>query len=102
MENTKHTLSYGVFWIYLLKKYYLLENYDPFIGENILITRFDFSDVPKNQFSSLNKIEENKNKKNKKDNKPLSKDEKEKKVNKISDKDEGNYYGGFIPKRKNR
>ena len=99
LEDTKHTLSYGVFGICLLKEYYLLENYNPFIGENILITRFDFSDVPQNQFSGLNKIEEEKSKKNKKDIKPLSKDEKDKKVNQVSDKDEENYYGGFIPKK---
>jgi len=93
-------LSYGVFGICLLKEYYLLENYNPFIGENVLITRFDFSDVPQNQFSGLNKVVENKDNKSKKNNKPLTKDEKNNKVNIISDKDEENYYGGFIPNKK--
>ena len=100
LEDTKHTLSYGVFGICLLKEYYLLENYNPFIGENVLITRFDFSDVPQNQFSGLNKVEENEANKSKKTNKPLTKDEKNNKVNKISDKDEENYYGGFVPNKK--
>ena len=97
LEDNKHTLSYGIFGICLLKEYYLLENYNPFIGENILITRFDFSDVPQNQFSGLNKVEDNKSKKN---NKPLTKDEKIKKVDETSDKDEENYYGGFKPNKK--
>ena len=100
LEDSKHTLSYGVFGICLVNEYYLLENYNPFKGENILITRFDFSDVPKNQFSGLNKAEEDKNNKSKKENKPLTKDEKNKKVNKIQEKDEENYYGGFIPNKK--
>lgn len=65
LEDSKHTLNYGVFGICLLKEYYLLDNYTPFIGENVLITRFDFSDVPENQFSGLNKKEED-NKKSKK------------------------------------
>ena len=99
LEDTKHTLSYGVFGICLLKEYYLLENYKPFIGENVLITRFDFSDVPENQFSGLNKVEENKSK-NKKDNKPLTKNEKIKKENKISFKEEENYYGNYNPNKK--
>ena len=99
LEDTKHTLSYGVFGICLLKEYYLLENYKPFIGDNVLITRFDFSDVPENQFSGLNNVEENKSK-NKKDNKPLTKNEKIKKENKISFKEEENYYGNFNPNKK--
>ena len=101
LDDSKHTLSYGVFGICLLKEYYLLENYNPFIGENVLITRFDFSDIPQNQFSGLNKVVENKDnksKKNNKNNKPLTKENN--KVNKISDKDEENYYGGFIPNQK--
>ena len=36
-----------------------MENYSPFIGENELITRFDFSNVPQNYFSSLNEPENN-------------------------------------------
>lgn len=100
LEDDKHTLNYGVFGICLMQEYYLLENYKPFVGENLLITRFDFSDVPQNQFSGLSQIEEIKDNKSKKINKPLTKDEKNKKVNKISDKDEENYYGNFQPIKK--
>ena len=104
LEDTKHTLNYGVFGICLLKEYYLLENYNSFIGENVLITRFDFSDIPENQFTGLNKAEENnlnKSKKNdKNNNKPLTKNEKIKKENKISDPDGENYYGNFLPNKK--
>ena len=100
LEDSKHTLNYGVFGICLLNEYYLLENYNPFIGENVLITRFDFSDVPQNQFSGLSQVEEKKENKSKKSNKPLTKDEKNKKDNKISDKDEENYYGNFQPIKK--
>ena len=80
LEDSKHTLNYGVFGICLLKEYYLLENYTPFIGENVLITRFDFSDVPENQFAGLSQTKEE----NKKSKKPLTKNEKIKKENKIS------------------
>ena len=96
LEDSKHTLNYGVFGICLLKEYYLLDNYTPFIGENVLITRFDFSDVSENQFAELNKTEEN----NKKSKKPLTKNEKVKKENKISFKEEENYYGNFNPHKK--
>jgi hypothetical protein len=103
LDDSKHTLSYGVFGICLLKEYYLLENYNPFIGENVLITRFDFSDIPENQFTGLNKAEENnlnKSKKNdKNNNKPLTKNEKNKKEDKKMDKDEENYFGNFQPKK---
>lgn len=100
LEDSKHTLNYGIFGICLLKEYYLLENYNPFIGENILISRFDFSNIPENQFSGLSQVSENKDNKSKKSNKPLTKDEKNKKINKISDKDEENYYGNFQPIKK--
>ena len=79
LEDSKHTLNYGVFGICLLKEYYLLENYTPFIGENVLITRFDFSDVPENQFAGLSQTKEE----TKKSKKPLTKNEKIKKENKI-------------------
>ena len=96
LEDSKHTLNYGVFGICLLKEYYLLENYTPFIGENVLITRFDFSDVPENQFAGLSQTKEE----NKKSKKPLTKNEKLKKENKISFKEEENYYGNFNPNKK--
>ena len=96
LEDSKHTLNYGVFGICLLKEYYLLENYTPFIGENVLITRFDFSDVPENQFAGLSQTKEE----NKKSKKPLTKKEKKKKENKISFKEEENYYGNFNPNKK--
>ena len=96
LEDSKHTLNYGVFGICLLKEYYLLDNYTPFIGENVLITRFDFSDVPENQFSGLNKKEED----NKKSKKALTKNDKVKNENKITYKEEENYYGGFNPNKK--
>ena len=96
LEDSKHTLNYGVFGICLLKEYYLLENYTPFIGENVLITRFDFSDVPENQFAGLNQTKEE----TKKSKKPLTKNEKIKKENKISFKEEENYYGNFNPNKK--
>ena len=96
LEDSKHTLNYGVFGICLLKEYYLLENYTPFIGENVLITRFDFSDVPENQFAGLSQTKEE----NKKSKKPLTKNEKIKKENKISFKEEENYYGNFNPNKK--
>ena len=96
LEDSKHTLNYGVFGICLLKEYYLLENYTPFIGENVLITRFDFSDVPENQFAGLSQTKEE----TKKSKKPLTKNEKIKKENKISFKEEENYYGNFNPNKK--
>ena len=96
LEDSKHTLNYGVFGICLLKEYYLLENYTPFIGENVLITRFDFSDVPENQFAGLSQTKEE----NKKSKKPLTKNEKIKKENKISFKEDENYYGNFNPNKK--
>jgi len=96
LEDSKHTLNYGVFGICLLKEYYLLENYTPFIGENVLITRFDFSDVPENQFAGLSQTKEE----TKKTKKPLTKNEKIKKENKISFKEEENYYGNFNPNKK--
>ena len=48
------------------KRILFIEKFYPFIGENILITRFDFSDAPQNQFSVLNKVEDNKSKKKRK------------------------------------
>ena len=96
LEDSKHTLNYGVFGICLLKEYYLLENYTPFIGENVLITRFDFSDIPENQFAGLSQTKEE----TKKSKKPLTKNEKIKKENKISFKEEENYYGNFNPNKK--
>ena len=96
LEDSKHTLNYGVFGICLLKEYYLLENYTPFIGENVLITRFDFSNVPENQFAGLSQTKEE----TKKSKKPLTKNEKIKKENKISFKEEENYYGNFNPNKK--
>ena len=96
LEDSKHTLNYGVFGICLLKEYYLLDNYTPFIGENVLITRFDFSDVPENQFAGLSQTKEE----TKKSKKPLTKNEKIKKENKISFKEEENYYGNFNPNKK--
>ena len=59
LEDTKHTLSYGVFGICNINEYYLMENYQSFIGDNDIITRFDFSDVPKTSFSSLNEPKDN-------------------------------------------
>lgn len=107
LEDTKHTLSFGVFAICNLNEYYLMENYKPFIGENDLITRFDFSSVPKNSFMSLNvKKEEqknnDKNNNNTKKEKSITKKEKnvKKKDNIISEKEEENYYGGFQPTKK--
>lgn len=107
LEDTKHTLSYGVFGICNLNEYYLMENYQPFIGENELITRFDFSDVPKNSFSSLNDPKDNNVKKESKvkDKKAMTKKEKDnkqiaKKVNPISEKEEENYFGDFHPNKK--
>ena len=105
LEDKKHTLSYGVFAICGLNEYYLMENYTPFIGENQLITRFDFSGVPQNYFSSLKEVTDNSPKKESKvKNKPVTKKEKEKPVNKkknvISEKEEENYFGGFLPPQK--
>ena len=105
LEDKKHTLSYGVFAICSLNEYYLMENYTPFIGENQLITRFDFSGVPQNYFSSLKEVPDNNPKKESKvKNKSVTKKEKEKPVNKkkniISEKEEENYFGGFLPPQK--
>ena len=107
LEDTKHTLSYGVFGICNINEYYLMENYQPFIGDNDIITRFDFSDVPKTSFSSLNEPKDNNTKnepkinekkaktKNEKDNKKATKKE-----NNIREKEEENYYGNFNPANK--
>ena len=106
LEDTKHTLSYGVFAICNLNEYYLMENYKPFIGENELIKRFDFSSVPQNSFMSLNeggeKKEDKKDKISKKREKSITKKEKQekKKDNFISEKEEENYYQGFQPVKK--
>ena len=116
LEDTKHTLSYGVFAICNLNEYYLMENYSPFVGENELITRFDFSQVPQNYFSSLNEPENNNPKiESKVKNKSVTKQEKEKqkekekekgkkqitkKQNIISEKEEENYFGNFQPAKK--
>ena len=106
LEDKKHTLSYGVFGICNLKEYYLIENYTPFIGENELITRFDFSKVPQNYFSSLSDPKDNKNKKESKSkskNKSEKSKEKEKEIKnktKISEKEEENYFNNFKPAKK--
>ena len=117
LEDTKHTLGYGVFAICNLNEYYLMEDYTPFIGENELITRFDFSNVPQNYFSSLNEPKDNNiNNNNKKESKikekSIKKKEKErekskskekkqtKKSNIISEKEEENYFGNFQPAKK--
>lgn len=102
LEDENHTLSYGVFAICNLNEYYLMENYKPFIGENDLITRFDFSSVPKNSFMSLNEKKEEKiNNDNNKKEKSITKKEKVvKKENIISEKEEENYYRGFQPTKK--
>ena len=114
LEDSKHTLSYGVFGICNLNEYYLMENYSPFIGENEIITRFDFSTVPQNYFSSLNEPENNNNKKESKiKNKSVTKIEKEKdkdknkdkkqvnkKKNNIFEKEEENYFDNFKPEKK--
>ena len=117
LEDTKHTLSYGVFAICNLSEYYLMDDYTPFIGENELITRFDFSSVPQNYFSSLNEPKDNNNKKESKvKEKPITKKEKEKGKSKskskskekkqtkksiiISEKEEENYFGNFQPPKK--
>lgn len=105
LEDSKHTLSYSVFAICNLNEYYLMENYTPFIGENQLITRFDFSDVPNNCFSSLkDATDSNPKKETKPKNKSVTKKEKEKpapkKQNIISEKEEENYFSGFQPAKK--
>ena len=107
LEDTKHTLSYGVFAICNLNEYYLMDNYKPFIGENELIKRFDFSSVPQNSFMSLNeggekKGDKNEDKNSKKKEKSITKKEKKekKKDNFISEKEEENYYQGFQPVKK--
>ena len=122
LEDTKHTLSYGVFAICSLSEYYLMDDYTPFIGENELITRFDFSSVPQNYFSSLNEPKDNTNnkKESKGKEKPVTKKENEKekernkskskskskekkqtkKTNIISEKEEENYFGNFQPPKK--
>jgi hypothetical protein len=110
LEDKKHTLNYGVFGICNINEYYLMENYRPFIGENDIITRFDFSDVPKNNFSSLNEPIDNSKKKEsqnneKKEKKALTKKEKDnkkitKKENNIKEKEEENYFGNFNPAKR--
>ena len=108
LEDTKHTLSYGVFGICNINEYYLMENYRPFIGENMLITRFDFSSVPQNNFSSLSEPKDESHKEEKKEskvkgNKSLAKKEnkaKSKIDNKIIEKEEENYFGNFQPNNK--
>ena len=108
LEDAKHTLSYGVFAICSLNEYYLMENYAPFIGENNLITRFDFSKVPQNYFYSINEPKNNNNnkKESKVKEKSITKKEKgqEKKPTKnsniISEKEEENYFGNFQPPKK--
>ena len=106
LEDTKHTLSYGVFAICNLNEYYLMENYAPFIGENELITRFDFSGVPQNNFSSLSEPKDNNNKKESKSKnkqekeKEKEKEKKEKNKKKISEKEEENYFDNFKPVKK--
>ena len=106
LEDKKHTLSYGVFGICNLNEYYLMEDYHPFIGENTLITRFDFSDVPQNIFASLNEPTDSNYEKKElktKNNKPSTKEENKKitkKDNIILEKEEENYYGNFQPIKK--
>ena len=105
LEDTKHTLSYGVFGICILNEYYLMEDYSPFIGENILITRFDFGNVPQNNFTSLSEPKDDSHKEEKKEskvkgNKSVDKKEKSKIDNKIIEKEEENYFGDFQPPNK--
>ena len=108
LEDTKHTLSYGVFGICTLNEYYLLEDYRPFIGENMLITRFDFSGVPQNNFTSLNDPKNDTHKEEKKESKVKANKSAEKKDNKakskidnkIIEKEEENYFGDFQPTNK--
>lgn len=90
LEDSNHTLSYSIFAICTMNEYYLIENYKPFIGENIIIERFDFSDIPKDNFVDLNlpkKVETKKEKIEKK----IKND------NIIMEKEEENYY---IPNKK--
>ena len=108
LEDTKHTLSYGVFGICNINEYYLMEDYRPFIGENMLITRFDFSNIPQNNFTSLNEQKDESHKEEKKEskikeNKSVAKKEnkaKSKIENKILEKEEENYFGNFQPPNK--
>ena len=108
LEDKKHTLSYGVFGICNIKEYYLMEDYRPFIGENMLITRFDFSGVPQNNFISLNEPIDDRHKEEKKESKAkgnksaAKKDNKAKSKidNKIVEKGEENYFGNFKPGNK--
>jgi len=97
LEDKKHTLSYGVFGICNINEYYLMEDYRPFIGENMLITRFDFSNVPQNNFISLNEPkEEEKNESKVKGNKSKKENKAKSKIdNKIIEKEEENYFGNF-------
>lgn len=101
LEDKKHTLGYGVFGICNLNEYYLMDNYRPFVGENILIKRFDFSNVPQDVFMGLNEVKpvETKKKKSPEKTKSVTKNEKNNKYI-ITDKEEENYYGGFVPKPK--
>ena len=104
LEDTTHTLSYGVFGICNINEYYLMEDYRPFIGENMLITRFDFSNVSQNNFTSLNEPKEEEKKESKtKGNKSVAQIDnkaKSKIETKISEKEEENYFGNFQPPNK--
>ena len=105
LEDTKHTLSYGVFGICILNEYYLMEDYSPFIGENILITRFDFGNVPQNNFTSLSEPKDDSQKEEKKESKVKgnkSVDKKENKSKKVkTDKDKINLGVQNLKRKKN-
>ena len=116
LEDKKHTLSFGIFGICKIDRFSENNNYRAFIGENILIKKYDYTNVPDNLFKNLNTVSNNKknltknenetkvNKKKINNNKPASKPENinsknSKKPNIISDKEEENYYDGFIPNK---